>query len=60
MRVLFFEGMVATVILGQVYAVERVALAEDQRGGDSMPRSLCNRDAGDSDARHFGDGHLEQ
>ena len=39
---------------------ERVAAAEDQRGEDSVARSLRNRDAGDSDARHLADGHLEQ
>ena len=25
-----------------------------------LARSLCNRDTGDSDARHLADGHLEQ
>ena len=33
---------------------------EDHRGGDFGALSLRNGDAGDSDARHVGDGHLEQ
>lgn len=54
-------GAVAAVIRGHVSVQrERVAVAEDQRGGDSVARSLRNRDAGDSDARHLADGHLEQ
>jgi len=37
----------------------RVTVAEDHRGGDSVAQSLRNGDAGDSDARHLADGHLE-
>jgi hypothetical protein len=39
---------------------ERVAATEDQWGGESVARSLRNCDAGDSDARHLADRHLEQ
>ena len=51
---------VAAVILGCVSVPRsRVTVAEDHRGEDSVARSLRNCDAGDSDARHVGDGHLE-
>jgi hypothetical protein len=44
-------GAAAAVIRGLV-SVKRARV--------TVARSLRNRDAGDSDARHVGDGHLEQ
>jgi hypothetical protein len=43
-----------------VCAVRWMGMVEDQRSGDFVARLLGNRDAGNSDARHFADGHLEQ
>ncbi len=51
---------VAEVSVGPVCAVRWMGIVEDQRGGDSVARLLGNRDAGNPDARHFADGHLEQ
>ena len=42
-----------------VAAVIRVHVSV-QRLRVTVARSLCNGDAGDSDARHLADGHLEQ
>lgn len=50
---------VATVIRGLETGGRGRAVVKGQRGGDSAVRSLCNGDAGDSDARYFADGHLE-
>ena len=50
---------VAEVICGPVCAAVAETVIEDHRGGDLVARLLGNRDAGNPDARHFADGHLE-
>jgi hypothetical protein len=57
----WFTGTVAEVISERVSVQrERLHCGRRVRGGGSVAQSLRNRDAGDSDARHFADGHLEQ
>jgi hypothetical protein len=50
---------VAEVSVGPVCAAIADTVIENHRGGDFGARSLRNGDAGDSDARHLADGHLE-
>lgn len=52
-------AVAATVIRGPESGWRGRTVAEDQPGGDSAARSLCNRDAGNPHARYFADGHLE-
>ena len=50
----------AAVKLGACLCSAVDGYSRRSEGGDSVARLLGNRDAGNPDARHFADGHLEQ